>query len=472
MLQSSGMSAIRPRQQQSGDSDNNRRLRLDVVILAAAHASGIVMDVVPDELQNTGLLLQSLSALLAPTSANSCCEGFNVEVLILEAIEGVIAAYNEVFVSPSAAQKGSIVWDSERLQLLPVSIVNLRSLSLLLSHRPLFSPPVIAALFQCVILVVKHAPSQALSTEGCHILVALLDLLACLPRGTPTDGMPSILRVTRITARNVMRRVGPYLFQPPPLSLKGKHKGGDEESFDAALATREAAESGLIPWMERHLLPLHVVRGTAAQTELKEDRRLALSLLEFVLYESPDNRESTTSSNRITLQYLADSVNALLEENENEGGVTGHEREQAVAFLRRAKNVLYCNETPYVHKQQQQQQFVSSQESVPEAEVREFLLIKDALYQSEFTQLRRHMEEERGTQEVLRRQIAELVSRREGICRGLQEELSHALVQRDNDDSKELNNGAAFPNDVRVKAVLERVASLEELTVALHETQS
>ncbi|ORC91824.1 uncharacterized protein TM35_000054200 [Trypanosoma theileri] len=470
MLQSSSTSTMPPYQQRSGDGDDNdnRRLRLDAVLLEAAQASGVVVDVDPEKIHNDVVLLQWLSPLLSPALVNSCNEGFNAEGLILDAVENVLAAYNELLVSTSVPQGGSVESHSACFQLSHISIVNLRSLSLLLSHRPLFSSPVIAALFQCVILVVKYATPEALRSEGCRVLVALLDLLACLPRGAPTDGMPSILRVSRITARNVMRRVGPYLFQQPLLAVNGKDKGG--EGVAAAFPAREAAESGLIPWMERHLLPLHVVRGTSAQAELKEDRRLALSLLEFVLYEDPENREGTANSNRITLQYLADAVNSLLDEDENEGGVTGHEREQAVEFLKRANNVLYRRETSYNY-QHQLQQFVFSQQSLPEAKVREFLLVKDAVYKSEFAQLQRHMEEERGTQEVLRRQLAELVSEREGIYRDLQKDLNQALSQRDDNNNMKLSNGAAFPSDDPVKAVLERVASLEKLTVALYEQQ-
>ncbi|ESL09011.1 hypothetical protein TRSC58_03276, partial [Trypanosoma rangeli SC58] len=243
----------------------------------------------------------------------------------------VLAAYNE---SPVASDtNGEAAMTSFRLR---VSLTNLCTLATLLSYRPPFSSPVLAALFQLTILVVKHAPLQALDEEGCRLLLCLVELLGCLPRGPELAGVPSIQRVARITARNVMRRVGPRLSLSVFPALSQANGTGA-----ASAVVKEQLNRELIPWMTRQLLPLHAVTGAAAQADLKEDRRLALSLLDFMLLgEGEERKYGLVGSHRISMHYLADTVASLLEEKEEDGGVEGHDREVALAFLHRVDRAL------------------------------------------------------------------------------------------------------------------------------------
>ncbi|KEG09243.1 hypothetical protein DQ04_05551030 [Trypanosoma grayi] len=462
-IRATGRSSGAPRdeKQLAGEGDDIR-LNFGAVLIAAASSAGSGATVSAD---GVAKLLDELARASSRTDCASDAaraDVLDVDVLILDAVERVLSGYSELVVPPAATRGEAFASEMER-----ASLANLRSVAAALSHRPPFSGPVLAALFQLTILVVKHAPPTALDEAGCPVLVSLLELLGCLPRCAVTGGAPSILRVVRITARNVMRRVGPRLF---PVDAPAPQQSGI-----GMMAMPEEVDRSLIPWVERHLLPLRVVSGVGAQTELKEDRRLALLLLDFMLH---GDARSIGPTFLVTVQYLADAVVSLLEAEE--GGIDGHEREIALAFLQRVDRVfsaeaaqpMRAGGVPFVH----------SQAPVPAQAVSEFLLTKDAAYLREFAQLRRFIEEERGTQAVLRHHLGELAQECEEVRDGMRQNLLNTLtlckmesaslsLTKEVYSADTLQEGASSPAAAWVDGMMSRLQPVEELVVSLCEEE-
>ncbi|RNF10033.1 hypothetical protein TraAM80_01769 [Trypanosoma rangeli] len=402
----------------------------------------------------------------------------DVEVLILDAVEMVLAAYNKFPIAFDT--DGEVAMKSFSLR---VSLTNLCTLSTLLSHRPPFSSPVLAALFQLTILVVKHAPLQALDEEGCRLLLCLVELLGCLPRGLELAGVPSIQRVARITARNVMRRVGPRLSLSAFPALSQANGTGA-----APAAVKEQLNRELIPWMTRQLLPLHAVTGAAAQADLKEDRRLALSLLDFMLLgEGEEGRYGLVGSYRISMHYLADTVASLLEEKEEDGGVEGHDREVALAFLNRVDRALLApsmdspGSTASVGETHEGGTLYPPPPLRVQA-VREFLRAKDAAYVAEFTQLHECIEQEQETHAALQQQLVVLTKEHARVQNELRDDVIRTFQGGEGDASgctliksdalhKEPSEMFASSLEEWTHNLLGFLRPVEEITIALHEEQ-
>ncbi|KAF8298864.1 hypothetical protein TcYC6_0075210 [Trypanosoma cruzi] len=449
------------------------RIALDKALFSVVSAAGCDAIHSPDDA--AALLCRLVPSTPQKEGGNGAAKNvaLDVEVLILDAVEIVLAAYNEF--TASSTKEGEA---ASKSLLMRASLTNLRSLATLLSHRPPFSPPVLAALFQLTILVVKHAPLQALDEEGCRVLLCLLELLGCLPRGVETAGTPSIQRVARITARNVMRRVGPRLCPSAfPASVEASGKVGK------STVLREILERDIIPWVERHLLPLHAVTGAAAQADLKEDRRLALSLLDFMLLGDGDAC-SPMSSQRISMYYLADTVASLLEE-EDEGGIDGPDREVALAFLHRVGRTLSNPATAsLVSTSREGGTHEGCVQSPPlrVRDVREFLSAKDAAYVAEFTQLHERIEEEQENQAILQWQLGELTKEHERVQMEIQEGILHSFNADEGNtsvctlmkgDSTHNTTSAAASSSLgeRARNILSFLRPVEDTTIALHEEQ-
>lgn len=425
-----------------------KRLRFDASLFTVARAAGC------GAVHSPADAVRLVCAVASPSSPQTGAEGDvgpDVEVLLLDAVESVLAAYGDLVVSPTA-DRGAAMASC----MMSASLANLRTLALFLSHRPTFSSPVLAALFQLTILAVKHAPLKALDEAGCCVLVSLLDLLGYLPRGSETDGGLGIQHVARITGRNIMRRVCPRLFLSDFSSSFLRQ--GDAATCGAAVS--EQVDRDLIPWVERQLLPLHVVTGEGAQADLKEDRRLALLLLEYLCPD--ESADSFSSSRRVAIYYLADAVTSLLEEKEECGGIDGSDRQLALAFLSRANRLFSGASAPGVPdavRVCEAHEGPLRRPPMSVRDVREFLLSKDAAYAAEFTALRRRIGEEREAQDLLRWRRGELARGREEALRELQEGLRDPP-------------GEAAPfAEGRARDVANTLRPLEELTVALHEEQ-
>ncbi|EAN79032.1 hypothetical protein, conserved [Trypanosoma brucei brucei TREU927] len=315
-----------------------------------------------------------------------------MEEMILKSVRDVLQVYNEL--------GGDGTGTAPCLH--QISLENLRSLADCFAHRPLLGPRAIGALLRMAVLVVKYAPLDALCDEGCNILNCLLQLLSCLPRSTVENEPLSILRVTRITIRNAMRRIGPCIAGTDGETFQGRICAG-------ASVTDEALERDIIPWMEKHLLPLHIVTGDAARVELREDRHLALALLSYL----PLN--SAASSHRVALRlallYLAETVAALLKVDAAVGGVEGTEREQACMFLRQANINFSSYSSVNVNLQTDEDAAggccITDGPPVPAAAVEDFLLAQEAAYRRDFTQLERCINREHDLRVTLERCIDE-----------------------------------------------------------------
>ncbi|EKF29756.1 hypothetical protein MOQ_006444 [Trypanosoma cruzi marinkellei] len=449
------------------------RIALDKALFSVVSAAGC--DVIHSPEDAAALLCKLVSSTPQKEGGSGAAKSvaLDVEVLILDAVEIVLAAYNEF--TASSAKEGEAAFKSP---LMRASLTNLRSLSTLLSHRPPFSPPVLAALFQLTILVVKHAPVQALDEEGCRMLLCLLELLGCLPRGIETAGTPSIQRVARITARNVMRRVGPRLCPSAiPASVEASEK------VATSTVVREQLERDIIPWVERHLLPLHAVTGAAAQADLKEDRRLALSLLDFMLLSDGDAC-SIMSSQRISMYYLADTVASLLED-EDEGGIDAPDREVALAFLHRVGRTLSNPATASLLSTSREGGAHEGCVHAPPLrvrEVREFLSAKDAAYVAEFTHLHERIEGEQENQALLQWQLGELTKEHERVQREIQEGILHSFnadegktsvctLMKGNSTHNTTSAVASLSLGERARNMLSFLRPVEDITIALHEEQ-
>ncbi|CCD19638.1 hypothetical protein TRVL_09491 [Trypanosoma vivax] len=247
-----------------------------------------------------------------------------LEHLIIAAVERTLAGYAEF------ALRNDMQGPSLESCWLHVSLSNLHSLAVCFSRRPPMPSLVMAALLQLTAVAAHHSPSEALGTEGCNVLVSLLQLLVYLPRSSGMRSTPSILRVARVTIRNIMRTIGPALS-----SMSGCCTQNGWDATAAAPHKSTVMNREIIPWLERQLIPLNVLTSTGAQAELREDRGLALSLLEYVPCDLP---HSVEVGNYFQLLHLAEAVDTLL--LVESGGIEGQEREQALSFLEKMRCFL------------------------------------------------------------------------------------------------------------------------------------
>nr|CCD15796.1 unnamed protein product [Trypanosoma congolense IL3000] len=333
----------------------------------------------------------STSQLLRFLAPGCGAEGLSgdVERILLSAIGRALEAYTGL--------------ESARLtaasHLLGLSLENTRCLVDFLVYRPPIVSKPLAALLKFVTVVVKHAPPEVLRDEGNNILSALLQLLRCLPRSDKTPEPLSMLRAVRVTVRNVMRRVGHHLV--------GK---GEDTTHKCKNGGQLLVDNDLIPWIERHLLPLNVVTGVAAREELREDRRLALALLAYVPAEGISPIAPPGPGRRLGLLYLAEAVIALLRGVAGPDELEDSEEEQARDFLRRVDAVV---SSPVISRPDFSGAGLSGDDDlcghmIPTDVVSDFLLAKDAAYQQDFELLERFISREYCTQASLEQRLCEL----------------------------------------------------------------